>query len=140
MFSSSGVIEEESVESRAEVKSFDKGSLKHVDTDEKKYLPTAQDLTAERMPPPSRRPDRSEVLQFDHNKLQHVPVTEKVVLPSQQDIHDESVDSRAEVKTFDKSQLKHVETKEDNTLPGAGGTCTCTCKFSPPSAKYFLYL
>ena len=24
------------------MKSFDKGSLKHVDTDEKKYLPTAQ--------------------------------------------------------------------------------------------------
>lgn len=45
------------------------------------------DLTAERMPPPSRRPDRSEVLQFDHNKLQHVPVTEKVVLPSQQGIY-----------------------------------------------------
>ena len=45
------------------------------------------DLTAERMPPPSRRPDRSEVLQFDHNKLQHVPVTEKVVLPSQQGIN-----------------------------------------------------
>ena len=44
------------------------------------------DLTAERMPPPSRRPDRSEVLQFDHNKLQHVPITEKVVLPSQQGI------------------------------------------------------
>ena len=42
------------------------------------------DLTGERMPPPSRRPDRSEVLQFDQNKLNHVPTTEKVVLPSKQ--------------------------------------------------------
>ena len=41
------------------------------------------DLTADRMPPPSKRPDRSEVLQFDQNKLNHVPTTEKVVLPSQ---------------------------------------------------------
>lgn len=42
------------------------------------------DLTAERMPPPSKRPDRSEVLEFDQNKLHHVPTTEKVVLPTKQ--------------------------------------------------------
>lgn len=44
----------------------------------------ASDLTAERMPPLSKRPDRSEVLQFDQSKLHHVPTTEKVVLPSKE--------------------------------------------------------
>lgn len=36
------VIAEEAIDSRAEVKSFDKSSLKHVETEEKKNLPTAQ--------------------------------------------------------------------------------------------------
>ena len=36
------VIDEEAFDSRAEVKSFDKKSLKHVETDEKTSLPTAQ--------------------------------------------------------------------------------------------------
>lgn len=36
------VIAEEAIDSRAEVKSFDKHSLKHVETEEKTSLPTAQ--------------------------------------------------------------------------------------------------
>ena len=36
------VIDEEAIDSRAEVKKFDKTSLKHVETEEKKSLPTAQ--------------------------------------------------------------------------------------------------
>lgn len=36
------VIAEEAIDSRAEVKKFDKTSLKHVKTEEKTTLPTAQ--------------------------------------------------------------------------------------------------
>lgn len=36
------VIKEEEKETRAEVKSFDKKNLKHVETQEKETLPTAQ--------------------------------------------------------------------------------------------------
>ena len=36
------VIAKETIDSRAEVKKFDKTSLKHVETEEKKSLPTAQ--------------------------------------------------------------------------------------------------
>ena len=39
------VIEAEAYDSRAAVKSFDKSSLKHVETDEKTVLPTAQGIT-----------------------------------------------------------------------------------------------
>lgn len=36
------VIKEEAVESRAEVKSFNKSGLKHVETEEKHFMPSAQ--------------------------------------------------------------------------------------------------
>ena len=36
------VIKEEAIDSRAEVKSFDKDNLKHVETDEKHFMPSAQ--------------------------------------------------------------------------------------------------
>lgn len=36
------VITEEAIDSRAEVKKFDKTNLKHVETEEKTSLPTAQ--------------------------------------------------------------------------------------------------
>ena len=42
------------------------------------------DLTADRMPPANKRPDRSEVTSFDQSKLNHVPTTEKVILPSKE--------------------------------------------------------
>lgn len=49
---------------------------------ERSFLPV--DLTADRMPPPNKRPDRSEVTSFDQSKLHHVPTTEKVILPSKE--------------------------------------------------------
>lgn len=36
------VIKEEAIDSRAEVKSFDKSHLKHVETEEKHFMPSAQ--------------------------------------------------------------------------------------------------
>ena len=36
------VIKEEAVDSRAEVKSFNKSGLKHVETEEKHFMPSAQ--------------------------------------------------------------------------------------------------
>ena len=38
------VIKEEAIDSRAEVKSFDKTNLKHVETDEKHFMPSAQGI------------------------------------------------------------------------------------------------
>lgn len=38
------VIKEESIDSRAEVKSFDHSKLKHVETQEKNPLPTPQSM------------------------------------------------------------------------------------------------
>ena len=49
---------------------------------EHSFLPV--DLTADRMPPANKRPDRSEVTSFDQSKLNHVPTTEKVILPSKE--------------------------------------------------------
>ena len=74
------VIKEESTESRAEVKSFDHGKLKHVETEEKNPLPTASTLMEEMRP--ETLPDVSGVAAFDAGKLKHVETEEKNVLPT----------------------------------------------------------
>ena len=74
------VIKEESTESRAEVKSFDHGKLKHVETEEKNPLPTASTLMEEMRP--ETLPDVSGVAGFDDGKLKHVETEEKNVLPT----------------------------------------------------------
>ena len=71
---------EETVDSRAEVKSFDQSKLKHVETEEKNPLPTPQTLMEERKP--ENPPDVSAVKDFDAGKLKHVETQEKVVLPT----------------------------------------------------------
>ena len=74
------MIDEESADSRAEVKSFDHGKLKHVETEEKNPLPTPQTLKEELRP--ETLPDVSGVSSFDASKLKHVETQEKVVLPT----------------------------------------------------------
>ena len=74
------VIKEEAVDSRAEVKSFDHGKLKHVETQEKNPLPTPQTLKEEMRP--DSLPDVSAVGSFDATKLKHVDTQEKNVLPT----------------------------------------------------------
>ena len=76
------MIKEESVDSRAEVKSFDTNKLKHVDTQEKNPLPTAQTLKEELRP--DTLPDVSQVKEFEKAKLKHVDPVEKNPLPSKQ--------------------------------------------------------
>ena len=74
------VIKEEATDSRAEVKSFDHGKLKHVETAEKNPLPTQADIKEELRP--ESLPDVSEVKDFDAHKLKHVEVQDKTVLPT----------------------------------------------------------
>ena len=74
------VIKEEVADSRAEVKSFDHGKLKHVETQEKNPLPTPQTLKEEMRP--ESLPDVSAVSGFDSSKLKHVETQEKSVLPT----------------------------------------------------------
>ena len=76
------VIKEEAVDSRAEVKSFDHGKLKHVETEEKNPLPTPQTLKEEMRP--ETLPDVSGVSSFDASKLKHVETQEKSVLPTKE--------------------------------------------------------
>ena len=73
------VIQQEAVESRSEVKSFDKSALKPTTTCEKNTLPTAATLAEELRP--ETLPDVSAVAQFDLGSLKHVETVEKVVLP-----------------------------------------------------------
>lgn len=79
---SSAVIKEESIDSRAEVKSFDHGKLKHVETQEKNQLPTPQTLREELRP--DTLPDVSQVKDFEKTKLKHVEPVEKNPLPSKE--------------------------------------------------------
>ena len=74
------VIKEEATDSRAEVKAFDHGKLKHVETQEKNPLPTPADLKEEMRP--ESLPDVSAVKEFNAQKLKHVEVHEKNVLPT----------------------------------------------------------
>ena len=74
------VIQEESFDSRAEVKAFDHGKLKHVETEEKNPLPTPQTLKEEMRP--ESLPDVSEVSKFDASKLKRVDTVEKNELPT----------------------------------------------------------
>merc|ERR1719494_1647212 len=90
---SKDAIDEEAVNSRAEVKSFDQSKLKHVETSEKNPLPTAATLKEEMRP--ESLPDVSGVAGFDTSKLKHVETQEKQVLPSKDVITEESVNSRA---------------------------------------------
>ena len=76
------VIKEEAVDSRAEVKSFDHGQLKHVDTQEKNPLPTPQTLKEELRP--ETLPDVSGVKEFDSSTLKHVETQDKSVLPTKE--------------------------------------------------------
>ena len=69
-----------SLSSRAEVKSFDHGKLKHVETQEKNPLPTPHTLKEEMRP--ETLPDVSAVGSFDSKKLKHVDTEEKNVLPT----------------------------------------------------------
>ena len=73
------VIKEESIESRAEVKSFDKSALKPTTTCEKNTLPTAATLAEELRP--ETLPDVSAVASFDASKLKSVETVDKSVLP-----------------------------------------------------------
>lgn len=81
------VIEEEKADSRAEVKSFDKSKLKHVETEEKNPTPTAQTLREELLP--DKLPDKSaelkEIEGFDPaKKLKHVQTEDKTHLPTKE--------------------------------------------------------
>lgn len=62
------------------MKSFDHGTLKHVETQEKNPLPTPQTLKEEMRP--ESLPDVSAVGSFDAKKLKHVDTQEKNVLPT----------------------------------------------------------
>ena len=79
---SSIVIKEESIDSRAEVKKFDHGKLKHVETQEKNPLPTPQTLKEELRP--DTLPDVSGVKDFEKSKLKHVDPAEKNALPTKE--------------------------------------------------------
>merc|ERR1711881_815465 len=109
------VIKEEAVESRAEVKGFDRSKLKPVETDEKNTLPTSATLHQELRP--EKLPDVSGVANFDASSLKKVATTEKNIIPTSDVIKEEAVESRAEIKGFDQSKLKSVKTEEKNTLP-----------------------
>ena len=74
------VIKEEATDSRAEVKSFDHGKLKHVETAEKNPLPTQADIKEELRP--ETLPDVSAVKDFDQHQLKHVETQEKAVMPT----------------------------------------------------------
>ena len=76
------MIKEEATESRAEVKSFDHGKLKHVETAEKNPLPTQADIKEELRP--ETLPDVSAVKDFDQHQLKHVETQEKSVLPTKE--------------------------------------------------------
>ena len=78
------MIKEEATESRAEVKSFDHGKLKHVETAEKNPLPTQADIKEELRP--ETLPDVSAVKDFDQHQLKHVETQEKSVLPTKEGI------------------------------------------------------
>ena len=81
------VIEEEKAESRAEVKSFDKSKLKHVETEEKNPTPTAQTLREELLPDqlPDKSAELKEIEGFDPaKKLKHVETKDKTHLPTKE--------------------------------------------------------
>lgn len=81
------VIEEEKADSRAEVKSFDKSKLKHVETEEKNPTPTSQTLRAELLPDelPNKAAELKEIEGFDPaKKLKHVETTDKTHLPTKE--------------------------------------------------------
>ena len=81
------VIDEEKVDSRAEVKSFDKSKLKHVETEEKNPTPTAQTLREELLPNelPDKTAELKEIEGFDPaKKLKHVETKDKTHLPTKE--------------------------------------------------------
>merc|ERR1711962_1991890 len=77
---SKDAIDEEAVNSRAEVKSFDQSKLKHVETSEKNPLPTAATLKEEMRP--ETLPDVSGITDFKKTKLKRVNTLEKTVMPT----------------------------------------------------------
>merc|ERR1712000_618961 len=101
-----GVIREEAIESRAEIKSFDQSKLKSVKIEEKNTLPTAATLHEELRP--EKLPDVSGVAEFDSSTLKHIETCVKNILPSTEVIREEAIESRAEIKSFDQSKLKSV--------------------------------
>lgn len=81
------VIDEEKTDSRAEVKSFDKSKLKHVETEEKNPTPTSQTLREELLPDdlPNKAAELKEIKGFDPAKnLKHVETTDKMHLPTKE--------------------------------------------------------
>ena len=83
------MIEEEKADSRAEVKTFDKSKLKHVETEEKNPTPTPQTLREELLPDdlPSKTAELKEIEGFDSaKKLKHVETTDKTHLPTKEGI------------------------------------------------------
>jgi len=81
------VIEEEKADSRAEVKTFDKSKLKHVETEEKNPTPTSQTLREELLPDelPNKAAELKEIEGFDAaKKLKHVETTDKTHLPTKE--------------------------------------------------------
>ena len=76
---------------RAEVKVFDTGKLKHVETEEKNSLPSAATLKEEMRP--ETLPDVSDIKSFDSSKLKHVETQEKTVLPTADVIKEEAEES-----------------------------------------------
>ena len=87
MISCALVIEEEKADSRAEVKSFDKSKLKHVETEEKNPTPTAQTLREELLPDelPDKSAELKEITGFDPTKkLKHVETQDKTHLPTKE--------------------------------------------------------
>ena len=81
------VIEEEKSDSRAEVKSFDKSKLKHVETEEKNPTPTSQTLREELLPDelPNKAAELKEIEGFDTaKKLKHVETTVSSHLPTKE--------------------------------------------------------
>lgn len=81
------VIDAEKADSRAEVKSFDKSQLKHVETEEKNPTPTAQTLREELVPDelPDRSAELKEIQGFDPaKKLKHVETADKTHLPTKE--------------------------------------------------------
>ena len=73
--------------SRAEVKSFDKSKLKHVETEEKNPTPTPQTLREELIPDklPDKTAELKEIEGFDASKkLKHVETQDKTHLPTKE--------------------------------------------------------
>jgi hypothetical protein len=138
------VIKEESHESRAEVKSFtlkeetrpenlpdvsgvakfDASKLKHVETQEKTVLPTADVIKEE------SHESRAEVKSFDRSSLKHVETDEKNPLPTaatlKEETRPENLPDVSGVADFDASKLKHVKTQEKQVLPTTDGRYTFT--------------